>query len=143
MILNHGPNDQIRFKLHRGADEIVLEVGCQTDIYDDQSSGYDECIQPAGEEFAQVQAMEIHQQLHQGNGMNDSGKSGLASLTTREIQILRLISEGASNSMIAAELVISRATVARHVANILGKLRLANRTEAATLAAQAGLLARV
>ena len=143
VIRNHELGDQIRFKLHRGVDEIVLEVGHRSDIHDDRTSGQDECIQPAGGEFAQVQAREIHQQLREGNSVPDSGTLGLADLTARELQILRLMAEGASNPMIAAELVISRATVARHVANILTKLQLANRTEAATLATQAGLLARV
>ena len=54
----------------------------------------------------------------------------LALLTTREHEVLRLLSEGAANATIAARLVISEATVKSHVRHILRKLRAANRTEA-------------
>jgi LuxR family maltose regulon positive regulatory protein len=53
----------------------------------------------------------------------------LEQLTRREQEVLRLLVAGASNSEIAAELVISMATVKKHVSNILGKLGLANRTQ--------------
>ena len=61
------------------------------------------------------------------------------SLTEREVEVLRLVARGRSNRQIAAQLVISEATVRTHVSNILGKLHLASRTQAALYALQAGL----
>jgi NarL family two-component system response regulator LiaR len=61
------------------------------------------------------------------------------SLTERELEVLRLVAQGRSNRQIAAQLVISDATVRTHVSNILGKLHLASRTQAALYALQAGL----
>ena len=61
-------------------------------------------------------------------------------LTHREAEVLRLISRGKSNSEIAEELFISPNTVAHHVTNILNKTNSSNRTEAATYAAQHGLI---
>ncbi len=55
-------------------------------------------------------------------------------LTTREQQILQLMTRGWNNHRIAAELSISLSTVQFHVSNILGKLHVRNRTEAAMLA---------
>lgn len=63
-----------------------------------------------------------------------------AVLSVREIEVLRLISEGQENADIAAELNISPNTVKRHVVAILTKLRVANRTEAAVQAVRAGLI---
>jgi NarL family two-component system response regulator LiaR len=61
------------------------------------------------------------------------------SLTERELEVLRLVAQGRSNRQIAEQLVISGATVRTHVSNILGKLHLASRTQAALYALQAGL----
>lgn len=58
-------------------------------------------------------------------------------LSDREMEVVRLIAEGASNQAIADALVISRRTVDRHVSNILLKLEVANRTEVATWAVRA------
>lgn len=52
-------------------------------------------------------------------------------LTRRELDVLRLLARGETNAAIAAELVISEATVKFHVANVLRRLRAANRAEAA------------
>jgi NarL family two-component system response regulator LiaR len=60
-------------------------------------------------------------------------------LTEREMEILRLVAQGLPNPEIAAELVISERTVRTHVSNILGKLHLANRTQAALYALREGL----
>jgi len=60
------------------------------------------------------------------------------SLTQREMDILRYLARGYSNQEIADELVISTRTVATHVGNILGKLHLANRTQAALYAIDQG-----
>jgi pimeloyl-ACP methyl ester carboxylesterase/DNA-binding CsgD family transcriptional regulator len=62
-----------------------------------------------------------------------------ALLSSRELEVLRLIAAGRSNPQIAEELVISLNTVQRHVSNILAKTGAANRTEAAIHARDKGL----
>jgi DNA-binding CsgD family transcriptional regulator len=61
-------------------------------------------------------------------------------LTHREVDVLRLVAEGQSNSQIAAGLFISPKTVSVHITNILAKLGVTNRGEAAAIAYRAGLL---
>ncbi|HEV8419848.1 MAG TPA: response regulator transcription factor [Actinomycetota bacterium] len=58
----------------------------------------------------------------------------LEALTDREMDVLRLIAQGKSNREIAREFVLSEKTVKTHVSNILAKLRLADRTQAALYA---------
>jgi NarL family two-component system response regulator LiaR len=60
------------------------------------------------------------------------------SLTQREVEVLRLIAQGFENREIAERLVISEATARTHVSNILGKLHLASRTQAALYALKEG-----
>ena len=63
-------------------------------------------------------------------------------LTDREIEVLQSIAEGLSNAKIAEKLVISEKTVKGHVSNILGKLHLADRTQAAVYAWREGIVRR-
>ena len=63
-------------------------------------------------------------------------------LTAREIEVLRLVASGLSNSEIAAGLVISEHTVARHLQNIFGKLGVSTRTAAAAYAFERRLAGR-
>jgi NarL family two-component system response regulator LiaR len=60
-------------------------------------------------------------------------------LTDREVEVLKLVAKGLSNQEIAEKLVVSERTVGAHVSNILGKLHLANRTQAALHALRTGL----
>lgn len=60
-------------------------------------------------------------------------------LTEREIDVLRLVAQGRTNSEIAHLLVISERTVGNHINNLLSKLHLANRTQAALYALREGL----
>jgi DNA-binding NarL/FixJ family response regulator len=62
-------------------------------------------------------------------------------LSEREVAVLRLVAAGRTNQQIADALVISLNTVARHVSNIFGKTRVANRAEAASYAHRRGLIA--
>jgi NarL family two-component system response regulator LiaR len=64
----------------------------------------------------------------------------LADLSGRELEVLKLIAEGLSNAEIAGRLVLSQKTVKGHVSNILGKLHLADRTQAAILAWRRGMI---
>lgn len=63
-------------------------------------------------------------------------------LTDREMDVLRLIAGGMNNQDIAGELVISEKTVKTHITNILGKLHLKDRTQAAVFAWQSGIVRR-
>jgi len=60
-------------------------------------------------------------------------------LTGRELEVLRLVAQGRSNRQIAEQLVIAEMTVRTHVSNILSKLHLASRTQAALYALREGL----
>jgi NarL family two-component system response regulator LiaR len=63
-----------------------------------------------------------------------------AGLTPREMEVLHLVAEGLSNAEIAEELYITQRTVKAHVSNLLGKLHLSDRTQAAVFAWREGLM---
>ena len=60
-------------------------------------------------------------------------------LTARELEVMRLVAEGRSNGEIAERLFISRKTASVHVSNILAKLGVTTRVQAATVALRMGL----
>jgi NarL family two-component system response regulator LiaR len=68
--------------------------------------------------------------------------NAFAVLSERELEVLRLIATGATNQEIAEKLVIGESTVKSHVGNILGKLHLADRTQAAVYAWARGIVRR-
>ena len=68
--------------------------------------------------------------------------SPFTALTERELDVIKLIARGLTNHKIAEELVISEGTVKGHVSNILSKLHLADRTQAAVYAWQKGIVRR-
>jgi DNA-binding NarL/FixJ family response regulator len=61
-------------------------------------------------------------------------------LSEREIEVLRLVTKGATNRKITATLVIAEGTVRNHLTNILGKLGVSDRTQAAVKAKELGLV---
>lgn len=67
-------------------------------------------------------------------------RSPLEDLTKREIEVLKELANGKSNKEIASDLFISEKTVKTHVSNILSKLDLADRTQAALYAVRNGLM---
>jgi DNA-binding NarL/FixJ family response regulator len=78
--------------------------------------------------------------LEQVNRLLPSAPGSAGGLTSREVEVLRLVAAGKSNRAIATELVISEKTVARHVSNIFTKLGLSSRAAATAYAYQQGLV---
>lgn len=76
-----------------------------------------------------------------GLGAADETRDGTHGLTPREVQVLRLVADGRSNTEIAGELFIAPKTASVHVSHILAKLGVANRVEAAATAHRIGILA--
>ena len=69
-----------------------------------------------------------------------AGHTGEEELTTREIDVLRLIAKGNANKEIAAQLSITEETVKSHITHILGKLGANDRTHALTIGLQRGIV---
>jgi DNA-binding NarL/FixJ family response regulator len=73
--------------------------------------------------------------LREGRGIER-----ISELTSRELDVLRLVAAGKPNKQIAAELAISERTARTHVSRILRKLHLSSRTQAALWAVRKGLV---
>jgi NarL family two-component system response regulator LiaR len=84
-------------------------------------------------------ASRVVQELH---GARQEHLNVFTELSERELDVLRLIADGMSNADIAEALVISEKTVKSHVSNILSKLHLADRTQAAVYAWRKGVVRR-
>ncbi|MDQ3183815.1 MAG: response regulator transcription factor [Actinomycetota bacterium] len=82
---------------------------------------------------------EAHQAGPSGSGQW-RGAEQIESLTPREVEVLRLLSQGQTNPQIAQNLLVSRGTVKIHVQHIISKLGVSDRTQAAVRAIEAGLL---
>lgn len=80
--------------------------------------------------------------VHEMHGLRTGEANPFRELSDRELEVLRLIAKGLPNAEIASQLVISEKTVKNHVGNILGKLHLADRTQAAVFAWQQGVVRR-
>ena len=82
--------------------------------------------------------------LNQGVSSKASGKNDhrtvAATLSEREVEVLRLVARGLSNRAIARELVVSLGTVKTHVHNVCGKLGVDSRTQAIARAQELNLL---
>jgi DNA-binding NarL/FixJ family response regulator len=63
-------------------------------------------------------------------------------LSSREVEVLRLVATGATNRMIATKLVLSEKTVARHLSNMFTKIDVPSRAAATAYAYEHGLVAR-
>jgi NarL family two-component system response regulator LiaR len=75
-------------------------------------------------------------------GTPSEGVNAFTVLSERELEVLRLVAAGMTNQEIAEKLVIGEATVKTHVGNILSKLNLADRTQAAVFAWATGIVRR-
>jgi NarL family two-component system response regulator LiaR len=80
--------------------------------------------------------------VHDLRGGTHEGANAFLDLSERELEVLRLIAGGLSNAAIAERLFISERTVKGHVSNILGKLHMLDRTQAAVYAWRQGLVRR-
>ncbi len=84
-------------------------------------------------------AARVVQEIH---GARRDAVNPFTELSERELEVLKLIAGGASNEDIAATLVISEKTVKSHVSNVLAKLHVADRTQAAVYAWREGVVRR-
>jgi len=84
-------------------------------------------------------AAKVLQRVRASSTANGSSETLTAKLSKREVEVLKLIASGKDNTQIARELFISSKTVKNHISNILFKLQIDNRIQAAVYAVKSGL----
>lgn len=99
-----------------------------------------EAIRAAARGDAVIHPKVAARMMQELRGNRDQGINPFTELTDREQEVLKLIAEGLSNAEIANRLVLSEKTIKSHVSNILNKLHLADRTQAAVFAWREGIV---
>ena len=85
-------------------------------------------------------ATKVLQQVRATTADSDGAQTIRSELSDRELEVLKLIANGKDNAQIARELVISPKTVKNHISNILMKLQIDNRIQAAVYAVRSGIV---
>ena len=135
VVLTSYHQDEFIFPaLQAGAISYVLKDVMMDDLVD--------AIRKASRGEAVLHPRVAERVIQEINGAKGGIFNPFTELTNREMEVLRLIARGMSNSNIAEELFISENTVKGHVSNILSKLQLADRTQAAVYAWEQGLVHR-
>lgn len=93
----------------------------------------------AAETLARLGAVQAEARARRG-AKGPTGKPSRGELTTREIEVLRLVGEGLSDKTVADRLTISEHTVHRHISNILRKLDVSSRAAATAQAVKLGVI---
>jgi NarL family two-component system response regulator LiaR len=133
VVLTSYHQDEFIFPaLQAGAISYVLKDVAMEDLA--------EAIRKAAQGEAVLHPRVAERVIYEINGAKRAIFNPFTDLTNREMEILRLIARGLSNTEIAEDLVISENTVKGHVSNILSKLHLADRTQAAVYAWEQGLV---
>jgi two-component system, NarL family, response regulator LiaR len=132
VLTSFSENDQVFSAIKAGATGYLLKDVSPTDLvgairatYQGESQLHPDIVNKLMQEFA---SQPVESQRTHGN------------MTERELEVLGLIARGMSNREIAHTLTISEKTVKAHVGNILSKLHLKDRTQAAIYAHQNGLV---
>lgn len=145
-VKNISPRTQIVILTSFHQDEYVfpaLQAGAISYLLKDvKSSELLEAIRRASRGEATLHPRIASRVIQTFRGLPPDETSPFTALTEREIEVLKLIAKGNSNDQIAGELVISVGTVKGHVSNILSKLHLVDRTQAAAYAWQKGIVHR-
>lgn len=121
----------------------ALQAGALSYVLKDVSiSELISVIRKAARGEAVLHSQIVSRVVQERRGAREEVPNIFKELSEREMEVLRLIAAGFSNATIAEKLVISEKTVKVHVSNILSKLHLLDRTKAAVLAWQQGLVER-
>lgn len=129
VLTSHLGEDHVIEAVKAGATSYVLKTAPVPDIV--------EAVRGADRGDSHVDATVAGRVLQE---LRDPPKMSKSRLTSREVEVLTLIARGRSNRDIAERLVIGEQTVKTHVSNILAKLHLQDRTQAAIYALREGLV---
>ncbi len=145
-VKNASPRTQIIFLTSFHQDEYVfpaLQAGAISYLLKDvKAAELLEAIRRAARGEATLHPRIAARVIQAFRHLENEEASPFTTLTEREMEVLKLIAKGHSNDTIAEELVISVGTVKGHVSNILSKLHLVDRTQAAAYAWQKGVVRR-
>lgn len=130
----HEEDDALFAAIRIGAMGYILKSVSVAELLD-----YLRRIRAGEAAISPAMAMRIMEEFSRLSAQQDGEPNQLTTLTTRELEVLRELSTGATNREIAARLTITENTVKNHVRNILAKLHLKNRREAAFYARRRGL----
>ena len=130
----HDTNEMVREMLVAGAHGYILKSDASTHL-----AAAIEAVSQSDLYFSSgISNVVMDSMMNSGDWKGDEMSD--PPLTAREIDIVKLLAQGKSNKIVAAELSISEGTVKIHVNNILSKLGVSDRTHAATFALQRGII---
>ena len=130
VLTTYDTDAQILSAIEAGAAGYLLKDTPRDALFDAVRS-----VVAGGSPLAPTVAARLLQRLPQAGG-----RRGAEPLTTRELDVLRLVGRGASNREIARDLRIGEATVKSHLLHVFEKLGVADRTSAVTTAIERGLI---
>ena len=145
-VKNISPRTQIVILTSFHQDEYIfpaLQAGAISYLLKDvKASELSEAIRRAARGEATLHPRIAMRVIKTFRSLESEEATAFTALTEREMEVLKLIAKGYSNEKIAEQLVISVGTVKGHVSNILSKLHLVDRTQAAAYAWQEGIVRR-